>query len=133
MLDVLRGIFGRDDNLVLRGIETMGFVAKDGDRVLLDRTIRLYFQKLLELDITDFGRIKADVAVKFVDPEVKRDEPRELMKSVEYPEGWFYIERAVAILLGLSAQLAPSLNAIQVGFPYLMRKLAEGASKRGDA
>jgi len=127
MLDILRGLMTRDDSLVVKGIETMGFVAAGGDRALLDRTIRSYFQKLLSLDIQDFGRIKPDVAAKLADPGVKRDELRELMKAVEYPEGWFFVERAVVILFGLSAQLAPRLNTVQVGFPYIMRLLAEKA------
>ena len=29
------------------------------------------------------------------------------------------------ILFGLSAQLAPRLNTVQVGFPYIMKFLAE--------
>lgn len=128
MLDILRGLFARDDALVLRGIETMGFVAKGGDRALLERTVRGYFQKLLSLDIQDFGRIDPDVAARLADPGLRREELRELMKSVEYPEGWFYVERAIVILFGLSAQLAPKLNTIQVGFPYIMRVLAERAA-----
>jgi predicted unusual protein kinase regulating ubiquinone biosynthesis (AarF/ABC1/UbiB family) len=125
MLEILRGTFARDDAQVIAGIETMGFVATGGDRELLFRTIRAYFQKLLEIDIQDFGRIKADVAMKLADPGVKRDELRELMKSVEYPEGWFYVERAVVIIFGLCAQLAPKLNTMQVGFPYIMKIMAQ--------
>jgi hypothetical protein len=43
---------------------------------------------------------------------------------VAYPEGWFYVERAVVIVFGLSAQLAPTLNTVAVGFPYVMRLMA---------
>jgi ubiquinone biosynthesis protein len=124
MLDILRGLFGRDDALVIRGIDTMGFVAEDGDRVLLERTIRAYFQKLLDFDIRDLGKPGSDAARRFVDPGMKLGELRELMRSVVYPEGWFYVERASIILFGLSAQLAPRLNTLQIGFPYIMRLLA---------
>ncbi len=124
MLDVLKGLVGRDDALVIRGIETMGFAARDGDRQLLHRTVRAYFQKLLNLNIQDFGRIKPEVARELADPGLKRDQLRELMRSVEYPEGWFYVERAAVILFGLASQLAPKLNTIQVGFPYIMKLLA---------
>lgn len=124
MLDILRGLFARDDSLVVKGIETMGFVARGGDRALLERTIRAYFQKLLNLDIQDFGRIRPEVAAELADPGLKRDELREVMKAVEYPEGWFYVERASVIMFGLSAQLAPKLNTVQVGFPYIMRLFA---------
>jgi ubiquinone biosynthesis protein len=125
MLEILRGTFARDDAQVIRGIERMGFVALGGDRELLHRTIRVYFQKLLDLNIQDFGRIRPEVAMKLADPGVKRDELRELMRSVEYPEGWFYVERAVVIVFGLCAQLAPRMNTLQVGFPYIVRLMAE--------
>ena len=124
MLDVLRGMFARDDALLLSGIETMGFVSPRGDRALLERTVKSYFQKLLSLDIRDFGKIQPEVAAKLADPGVRREELRQLMRSVEYPEGWFFVERAIVILFGLCAQLAPRMNAIAVGFPYVMRLLA---------
>jgi ubiquinone biosynthesis protein len=124
MIDILKGLFAKDDALVVKGIHTMGFVAADGNVALLERTVRVYFQKLLALDIQDFGRIKPEVAAGLADPGLDRDELRDLMKSVAYPEGWFYVERAVVILFGLSAQLAPKMNIVQVGFPYLMRMMA---------
>jgi predicted unusual protein kinase regulating ubiquinone biosynthesis (AarF/ABC1/UbiB family) len=124
MLDVLAGLMGRNDDLVVRGIETMGFISATGDRPLLERTIRLYFEKLLTLDIQDFGRIDPEVAQRLADPELRKDELRDLMRSVEFPQGWFFVERAVVILFGLSAQMAPRLNTVQVGFPYIMQFLA---------
>ena len=124
MLDVLKGMFSRDDAMVVKGIHTMGFVAADGNVQLLERTVRVYFQKLLALDIQDFGRIKPEVAASLADPGMDRDDLRELMKSVAYPEGWFYVERAVVIIFGLAAQLAPKMNTVQVGFPYIMRLMA---------
>ncbi len=133
MLDILSGMMTRNDDLVVKGIETMGFVAEGGDRALLERTTRAYFEKLLNLDITDFGNISPDVAVELADPGLKREELRKLMKSIEYPLGWFYVERAVVILFGLSAQLAPRLNTLQVGFPYIMKFLAEQQARNSAA
>jgi ubiquinone biosynthesis protein len=124
MLHVLAGTIGRDDKRVVQGIETMGFISANGDRALLERTIRRYFAKLLNLDIKDFSKIDARVAQELADPEVKRAELRELMKSIEFPAGWFFVERALIIMFGLSAQLAPKLNALQVGFPFIMQFLA---------
>jgi len=124
MLDILSGVMSAQDDLVVKGIETMGFVAEDGDHELLEKAVRMYFEKLMSLDIKDFSKISGDVAQKLVDPEVKREELRDLMKSVEYPDGWFFVERAVVILFGLSAQLAPTLNTVHVGFPYIMQVFA---------
>lgn len=130
MLDVLTGLMTRNDDLVVKGIETMGFVAPDGDRVLLERTTRKYFEKLLELNITDFSRVGADMAARLAGAEERRAELRELMKSIEYPPGWFYVERAVVIIFGLSVQLAPRLNTLRVGFPYVMKFLADAQTRR---
>ena len=137
MFDILKGLMTRKDDLVVKGIDEMGFVAPTGDRALLERTTRKYFEKLLNLNIQDFSRIDPAVADQLADPEMKREELRELMRSIAYPEGWFYVERASVIMFGLQAQLAPKLNGIQVGFPYVMQfmmernkqRLAEAAAK----
>jgi ubiquinone biosynthesis protein len=103
MLDILQGLLTKNDDMVVRGIETMGFVAEGGDRALLERTVRRYFEKLLNLNITDFSRIDPNVAQQLADPDMRRDELRELMKAIAYPEGWFYVERAAVIMFGLSS------------------------------
>lgn len=130
MFDILQGLMTRKDDLVVKGIHAMGFVAPDGNKELLERTTRRYFEKLLNLNITDFGKIDPAVAQKLADPDMKRDELRELMKSVAYPEGWFYVERASVIMFGLSATLAPKLNGIHVGFPYVMQFVMERNARR---
>jgi ubiquinone biosynthesis protein len=130
MFDILTGLMTRKDDLVVKGIATMGFMAPGGDRALLERTVRKYFEKLLNLNITDFGKIDPAVAQQLADPEMKREELRQLMKSVAYPEGWFYVERASVIMFGLSATLAPKLNGIQVGFPYVTQFIMQSNQKR---
>jgi ubiquinone biosynthesis protein len=130
MYDILSGLMTRKDDLVVRGIDEMGFLAPSGDRALLERTVRKYFEKLLSINITDFSRIDPKVAQQLADPDMKREELRELMKSVAYPEGWFYVERAAVIMFGLQAQLAPKLNGIQVGFPYVAQFIMEKNKQR---
>jgi predicted unusual protein kinase regulating ubiquinone biosynthesis (AarF/ABC1/UbiB family) len=130
MYDILSGLMTRKDDLVVRGIDEMGFMAAEGDRTLLERTVRKYFEKLLSINITDFSKIDPKVAQQLADPDMKRDELRELMKSVAYPEGWFYVERASVIMFGLQAQLAPKLNGIQVGFPYVAQFVMEKNQQR---
>ncbi len=133
MIQVLSGFLSRNDALLLEGIETMGFVADGGDRELLERTVKRYFEKLLNLDISDFSKIDPAQAETLLDPELKKGELRALMKSINYPMGWFYVERAAVMLFGLSAQLAPTLNTVQVGFPFVMRMMAETAAKKAAA
>lgn len=130
MFDILQGLMTRKDDLVVKGIDEMGFIAATGDRELLERTTRKYFEKLLNLNISDFSRIDPKVAEQLADPDIKREELRELMRSIAYPEGWFYVERASVIMFGLQTQLAPKLNGIQVGFPYVMQFMMDRNAKR---
>src|SRR5690349_11676920 len=74
MLDILSGLMTRQDTLVVNGIEEMGFVAVDGDRELLERVTKTYFEKLLNLNITDFSRIDPAVAQSLADPNLKKEE-----------------------------------------------------------
>lgn len=127
MIDVLQGFFEQNDALVMKGIERMGFVAVGGNRALLERTVKTYFQKLLKVQDRTAGalmRARRSELQELADPEVERRELRELMRSFRYPEGWFYAERASVLLFWLAGQIDPDLDTLQVGFPYVLPLLA---------
>ena len=48
------------------------------------------------------------------------------MKSVEYPDGYFYVERTLALLFGLAGALAPKLGLPGLVMPYASRALTSG-------
>lgn len=125
MIIMLEGIIGQDDDKALEGIETMGFVAPDGNRELLDRTVRHYFSKLVTLQVADYSKLDVEQIVSKEELRAIRGRMRELMRSVRYPEGYFYIERTLLLLFGLSALLDPKVNALELGFPYAMRFILE--------
>ena len=132
MVDVLRGFFEQNDELVLRGIEDIGFVAEGGDRALLEQTVKTYFQKLLKLESYSPSVLMKSSSKELealADPEVERRELRSLMRSVHYPDGWFYVERASVMMFWLAGQIAPELNQFEVGFPYVLPLLSQRLSK----
>lgn len=132
MVDVLRGFFEQNDELVLRGIEDIGFVAEGGDRALLEQTVKTYFKKLLKLESYSASMLMNSNSKELealADPEVERRELRSLMRSVHYPDGWFYVERASVMMFWLAGQIAPDLNQFQVGFPYVLPLLSQRLQK----
>jgi ubiquinone biosynthesis protein len=134
MVDVLRGFFEQNDALALQGIEAIGFVAEGGDRALLEQTVKTYFRKLLKLeDRTPAALMNANAKEleALADPEVERSELRSLMRSVHYPDGWFYVERASVMMFWLAAQIAPDLDQFKVGFPYVLPLLSERLASAG--
>src|SRR5262249_43728397 len=131
MLDILKGVFTQDDKEVVAGFRRMGFVAEGGNDALLERTVRTYFSKLLRIkDRSAAALMKArpEQLETLADPEVERGELQELMRSVEYPEDWFYVERACVVMFWLAAQIDPTMDTLMTGFPYVMPLISQRAA-----
>jgi ubiquinone biosynthesis protein len=131
LFELLTGFFAQNDEAVVRGFRKMGFVAPGGNDALMERTVKMYFQKLLRLqDRTASALMRAspEQLEKLANPEIERGELQELMRSFEYPEDWFYVERACVVLFWLAAQIDPKLDTLQAGFPYVMPILMQRAA-----
>lgn len=132
LLDVIGGLLEQDGKKLLAGFLHMGFASEEANHDLLERTVETYFQRLLRIkDRTPGALMRANTREleQLVDPEVARDELRELMRSVEYPDGWFYVERAAVLAFWLVGQIDPDVDAMRVGYPYVMPLMAGRLSK----
>jgi predicted unusual protein kinase regulating ubiquinone biosynthesis (AarF/ABC1/UbiB family) len=128
LIDVIGGLLEQDGKKLLDGFLRMGFASREANRELLERTVETYFQRLLRIQNRTPGalmRANTKELEQLVDPEVAREELRELMRSVEYPEGWFYVERASVLAFWLVGQIDPDVDPMRVGYPYVMPLLQE--------
>jgi predicted unusual protein kinase regulating ubiquinone biosynthesis (AarF/ABC1/UbiB family) len=133
MIEALTGFFAKDGERLMRGFERMGFVAQGGDRALLERTVLMYFERLLRVRHATPQALmsaKPGELKRLLDPELELRELRVLARSFQHPEGWFYIERALVMMFGLCGEIAPNLDMLKVGFPYVMPLLE--ARSRGE-
>lgn len=121
---VVLGAMTRDDLQVLRGLETMGFVAEGGDKELLIRVGKEYLSVLQGVRIEDFSKVDRDTIEQLSGFQQTRGQLREIMKSVEYPQGYFYVERTLALLFGLVARLAPKQGLPGLILPYAAKAFA---------
>jgi predicted unusual protein kinase regulating ubiquinone biosynthesis (AarF/ABC1/UbiB family) len=126
MRTVVLGALTRNDDQILAGLERMGFVAEGGDRELLKRVGREYLRVLSTVKIEDFSKLDRDVVEKLSGYRQIRGRLREIMRSVEYPEGYFYVERTLALLFGLVGQLAPRVGLPGLVLPHASRVFARG-------
>ncbi|MFO0683024.1 MAG: AarF/UbiB family protein [Sandaracinus sp.] len=134
LLDIIGGLLEHDGKKLLDGFLRMGFASQEANRELLERMVETYFQRLLQIkDRTPAALMRANrnELEALVDPEVAREELRELMRSVEYPEGWFYVERASVLAFWLVGTIDPEVDAMRVGYPYIMPLLQSHLSKGG--
>ena len=128
---VVLGVLTRNDEQILRGLERMGFVAEGGDRELLKQVGQEYLKVLGGLKIEDFSRLDRGAMEKLSGYQQVRGKLRAVMKSVEYPDGYFYVERTLALLFGLSGQLAPKLGLPGLLRPFAMRAMTSGFFRTG--
>ena len=126
MTMVVRGVLTHNDELVLAGVERMGFVSANGDRELLKAVGHEYLKVLSGTKINDFSRLDRDAMEKLSGFRQVRGRLRAVMKSVEYPDGYFYVERTLILLFGLAGNLAPRVGLPGLVLPYASRALAGG-------
>ena len=125
---VVLGAITRDDEQILSGLERMGFVAADGDRDLLAKVGREYLKVLASVNITNFAQLDRDTIEKLSGYEQIRGQLRDIMRSVEYPEGDFYVDRTLVLLFGLVGTLAPKAGLPGLVLPYASQAFARGLS-----
>jgi predicted unusual protein kinase regulating ubiquinone biosynthesis (AarF/ABC1/UbiB family) len=128
MKTVVLGSLARDDDQILRGIERMGFVAEGGDRALLGKVGREYLKVLSSMKIEDYSRIDRRAVEKLAGYTYARGRLREIMRSVQYPDGFFYVERTLLLLFGLVGQLAPRSGLPGLLLPHASRVFAMALS-----
>jgi predicted unusual protein kinase regulating ubiquinone biosynthesis (AarF/ABC1/UbiB family) len=126
MKRVVMAAMTKNDDEILGGLEEMGFVAEGGDRELLARVGREYLSVLGSVKITDFSKLDRGQMEKLSGYDQMRGRLRQVMKSVEYPEGYFYVERTLALLFGLVGQLAPRQGLPGLVMPYASQAFLMG-------
>src|SRR6185503_20842085 len=100
---------------------------------------RDYLRVLANLRIDDFSNIDRNAVEKMSGFAQVRGRLREIMRHVEYPEGYFYIERTLVLLFGLVGQLAPKSGLPGIAAPVasraMLRKFAaeDTNGKKSDA
>jgi ubiquinone biosynthesis protein len=133
MQEIVTGGIARNADQVLHGLERMGFVAEGGDRVLLEKVGREYLKVLANVQIDDFSKLDREEIEKLSGVQQVRGKLREIMKHVEYPEGYFYVERTLVLLFGLVGQLAPKSGLPGVAAPVAAKAMLRSFAKAAEA
>jgi ubiquinone biosynthesis protein len=128
---VILGALTRNADKVLEGAEQMGFIAPGGDRELLREVGREYLKTLATLKVSDFSNIDRAELQQLSGYALVRGRLREVMRSVEYPDGYFYLERTLALLFGLVGQLEPERGLPGVAAPLASKMMLRMLARPG--
>lgn len=129
MQTVVYGYMSRDNSKVIDGMRQMGFASAGGDEAVFEHAVRHYMDKLLHFAPTDFSRIDISDFDLIKNMDEMQVSFRELTRAFEVPRNWFYVERTLALLLGLCARLDPSVDAFVYGFPYAVQFVFGGDAR----
>lgn len=134
MKQVLLGVMVKNAEQVMAGVEHMGFVAPDGDRELLRRVTHEYLQVLAELNVKNYMTLSRSQLEQASGMQQLRGKLRQVAASLSYPDGYFYVERTLTLLFGVTARLAPTKGLFGLAAPYTSKLMLRAmATKSGVA
>jgi predicted unusual protein kinase regulating ubiquinone biosynthesis (AarF/ABC1/UbiB family) len=112
------GMVQGDAPLFLDGLDQLGFIGEDADRALLEQAIGALLARFTGIPMSQLGRIAPDEALNDVGSALY-DQPFRL------PAEFAFFGRAVGMLAGLTASLAPDFNFLEVATPHARKLIGE--------
>jgi ubiquinone biosynthesis protein len=130
MKEVVLGALLKSTDQVMKGVERMGFIAPDGNREMLRQVAEQYLQILSEVRVQNFASMSSDEIVQLSGAQVLRGKLRAVAASVSYPPGYFYVERTLTLLFGVTAKLVPSKGLLALAAPYTSKLVLRAMAER---
>lgn len=133
---LIQHIIRKDTPKILASLQKMGFLGNDNDSrevagKLVD-ALTNFVQNEIKLDNLNIKDVSFDdIKGSSIDNLRKEIGIRELTQTLQVPKDWILLERAIILLHGISASIAPSYNAMDTVKPYLKKVvLNDGGLKK---
>lgn len=125
LLNMIESVVTSNRAKMLDAARQMGFL---NPRVSTDNIESLmfnYWEKLVQLpSIAPSLFTEGAGGQELFKPRLGFAELRKALGELEYPEGWFYIERALVILFWLVGRIDPHVDIVKSGLPMVLSLLA---------
>jgi predicted unusual protein kinase regulating ubiquinone biosynthesis (AarF/ABC1/UbiB family) len=128
--EVVLGALSKNTDQVMAGVERMGFIAPDGNRQLLRGVAEQYLAVLSEVKVQNFSAMSGDELVQLSGAQILRGKLRTVAASVSYPAGYFYVERTLTLLFGVTARLVPAKGLLALAAPYTSKLMLRAMAER---
>ncbi len=132
---LIQNIIRKDTPKILRSLQKMGFLGNDNDTrevagKLVD-ALTNFVQNEIKMDNLNIKDVSFDdIKGSSLDNLRKEVGIRELSQTLEVPKDWILLERAILLLHGISATIAPTYHAMDTVKPYLTKVvLSDGGLK----
>ncbi|MCB0707502.1 MAG: AarF/ABC1/UbiB kinase family protein [Saprospiraceae bacterium] len=130
---LIQAIIQDDDAQMLQALQEMGCISKTKESYRTAEkflgTLKEFINNELEIDNLN---VKVHAGAGSILRMVNQLDLREMTQAFEIPKDWVLLNRTITLLGGLSNQVAPGLNPVQVVRPFIKKHLIftkDGISK----
>lgn len=124
---LIEAVLKDDTEEIVKALKKMGFVAdgREAERMtegLID-IFRRFLAEEVEFNGMDFKEIKLKSGLTSITDIIRQTDIREVAGTVQIPKDYVLLYRAVVLLIGVTFQVAPDLNPVDVVKPYIENNL----------
>lgn len=123
----------KDENLMIAGFKKMGFISNEpGIDRICKKIIRLLGDFLVDeikIEKLNFNEINLnDIDLSKAVDLLRSIDIKELEKVMKIPKDWVLLNRTIALVIGISSELAPQLDVLDTVKPNLLRMVIQKES-----
>jgi predicted unusual protein kinase regulating ubiquinone biosynthesis (AarF/ABC1/UbiB family) len=123
LADLINAVTKGDSEEIIESMQYMGFVAKDSNATQFSENILEFVQDFLQNEVQMESLNFKDIKVNFETSHFVRlfelISIKDLTNSFQVPKDYILLNRMIILAGGISAELAPQLNPLDVVRPYL--------------
>lgn len=118
--DAFLGLTTQDASLMVRGMDTLGFLGDGANRPQIEQAVGLMISQFSAMPLGE---------LREMDPSVMLHEVESLLydQPLRLPAHLAFFGRALAMLVGLATTLSPNFNVLDATLPYAREFLGENA------
>ena len=132
---LIQNIIRKDTPKIISSLQKMGFLANDNNAKevasQLVEALTNFIQNEIKLDNLNIKDVSFDdIKGSSLDKLRKEIGVKELAKTIQVPKDWILLERAIILVHGISATIAPEYNPMETVKPFLKKMvLSKGGLK----
>jgi predicted unusual protein kinase regulating ubiquinone biosynthesis (AarF/ABC1/UbiB family) len=125
--ELIEAVLKDNTENIVKALKKMGFIADGREAELMMENLIEIFRRFLldevEINGMNFKEIKLKSGLGAITNIISQVDIRDVSDTVQIPKDYVLLYRAAILLLGVSFQIAPTLNPVDVVKPYIEENL----------
>ncbi len=125
--ELIEAVLKDNTENIVKALKKMGFIADGREAELMMENLVEIFRRFLldevEINGMNFKEVKLKSGLGAITNIISQIDIRDVSDTVQIPKDYVLLYRAAVLLLGVSFQIAPALNPVDVVKPYIEENL----------